>query len=109
MSPAIDVLVVFILVLPIAARWNDGAGAAIVQILSQPIDIERFVGQQGGELYVLNERRDADGVMTLPRQQNKPRQISQSIHQSNDFGGQPAFGAPDGLIASPPFAPLAFW
>jgi hypothetical protein len=47
--------------------------------------------------------------MAMARQQNEPCQISQSIHQGDDLGGQTAFGAPDGLISSPPFAPLAFW
>jgi hypothetical protein len=47
--------------------------------------------------------------MALSRQQNEPNQVSQGIHQGDDLGGQSTLGAPDGLILSPPFAPLAFW
>ena len=109
MAPAIDMRVVFILDLSIAPWRDDGDGATRVQILSQPVNVKRFVGQQRGELDILHERRDADGIMAMARQQNEPCQISQSIHQGDDLGGQTAFGAPDGLISSPPFAPLAFW
>src|SRR5918998_917896 len=33
----------------------------------------------------------------------------QGVDQGDDLGGQPAARAADGLISSPPFAPLAFW
>jgi len=109
MPPAIDMPVVFILDRSIALWRDNGGGPALVQVLSQPIDIKRLVGQQSRELNILNEGRNADGVMALSRQQNEPRQVPQGIHQGDNLGGQPAFGAPDGLISSPPFAPLAFW
>ena len=107
MAPAIDMRVVFILDLSIAPWRDDGDGATLVQILSQSVDVKCFVGQQRGELDILNERRGADAIMAPTRQQNEPRQVSQAIHQGDELGGQRAFGAPDGLISSPPFAPLA--
>jgi hypothetical protein len=44
--------------------------------------------------------------MTLARQQNKARQIAQGIDQKNDFRRQAAARFADGLILSPPFAPV---
>jgi hypothetical protein len=45
----------------------------------------------------------------LPRHQHKAHQIAQRIDHGHNLGGQSAFRAPDGLILSPPLAPVAFW
>src|ERR1700745_3055312 len=52
---------------------------------------------------------DTARIMALGGQQHKAHQVSQRVHQRDDFGRQSAARAPDGLILSPPFAPLAFW
>jgi hypothetical protein len=44
----------------------------------------------------------------LAGQEHEPSQIAQGVDQRHDFGRQTAFRAPDGLMESPPFAPLAF-
>jgi hypothetical protein len=75
----------------------------------QPIDIECFVSQQGIEGNVPDQGLDADCVMALTGKQHKTRQVSQGIHQGDDLGGQASSRSPDGLILSPPLAPLAFW
>jgi hypothetical protein len=41
--------------------------------------------------------------------QDKAHQVAKCIDQRHDFGCQAAFRAPDGLILSPPLAPVAFW
>ncbi len=48
-------------------------------------------------------------VMALTGQQHETDQASQGIHQGDDLGGQASSRSPDGLILSPPLAPLAFW
>jgi hypothetical protein len=45
----------------------------------------------------------------LAGKQFEPNEISQGIGEGQNFGGQSAFRASNGLIESPPFAPLAFW
>jgi hypothetical protein len=47
--------------------------------------------------------------MALAGQQHKADQASQGVNQGNNLGRQASSGTPDGLILSPPFAPLAFW
>jgi len=48
--------------------------------------------------------------MRLAGCQIEPRGVAQGIACGMDFGGQPAFAAPDGLLfAIPPFAPVLCW
>jgi hypothetical protein len=47
--------------------------------------------------------------MALARQEHEAHEVSQRIDQRDDLGRQPAARATDGLMVSPPFAPLAFW
>jgi hypothetical protein len=47
--------------------------------------------------------------MRLTGQQQEADQIAERIHLRDDLGRQAAARAPDGLSASPPFAPVAFW
>ncbi len=92
-----------------AARRDHRQGVAFVQFRSQPVGIEGLVAQQGIELNVLDEGTHPDHVIALAGQEHEARQIAQGIDQRYDLGRQTAFRAPDGLMASPPFAPLAFW
>ncbi len=64
-APSIHVLIVSDLLFPVGFRWDDGSGAALVQFRPQPIDIERFVGQQGINGNVPDQGLDADCVMAL--------------------------------------------
>ena len=109
MAPLVDVLVVGDLPYPVGFRWDDCSDAPLIQFRPQPIDVERFVAQQGVEVNLLDQGGDAYRVMALTRQEHETRQISQGIHQRDDLGGQASSGSPDGLILSPPLAPLAFW
>src|SRR3712207_8085004 len=68
-----------------------------------------FVAEQGAEIDAADERRHADAVVPLPGQQDEAHQIAERVDQGDDLGGQPAARAADGLMLSPPFAPLAFW
>jgi hypothetical protein len=46
--------------------------------------------------------------MPLARRQDEAHQIAQGIDHGHNLGRQAAARAADGLILSPPFAPLAF-
>ena len=76
----------------------------LVQNLGQPRVL--VVGDVMLDRYIWG---DAERIMALAGQQHKAHQVSQRVHQRDDFGRQSAARAPDGLILSPPFAPLAFW
>ena len=102
-------LVVIDLLYSVTARWDHRQGAALVQFRSQPVGIEGLVAQQGIEVKVLDEWSNPDHVVALTGQEHEAYEIAQSIDKGDNLGGQPAFRAPDGLMASPPFAPLAFW
>jgi hypothetical protein len=60
-------------------------------------------------LNIADQRLDTHHVVTLAGQEHEADQATQSIDEDNDLGRQTSSRAPDGLIASPPFAPLAFW
>ena len=53
----------------------------------------------------LDERRNADRVEALSRQQHEAHEIAERVGERQDFGRHAAFGAADGLALSPPFAP----
>jgi hypothetical protein len=84
-------------------------GAAIVQFGTNPVDIEGLVAKQGVEVDPGDQRRDAEAVVPLARQENETRQIAQRIDQRDDLGRQTAARSADGLILSPPLAPVPFW
>jgi hypothetical protein len=65
--------------------------------------------EQGSEGYALDQRRHAERVMALARQQHEAHEVAEGVDEGDDLGGQAAAGAADGLLPGPPFAPLAFW
>src|ERR1019366_3295954 len=73
------------------------------------IVIEAFVAEQCADLYPVEEGCDAGAVMPLPRQQHKAGKVAETIDQGDDLGRQAAARASDGLILSPPFAPVPCW
>ncbi len=50
----------------------------------------------------LDERRNTDCVMALPRHEREAHKIAERARQSEDFGGHAAFGFADGLARNPP-------
>ncbi len=91
---------------PIGLGRDHGGRPSGVQFRAQPIVVEGLVGQEGAELDVRDQRCDADAVVALARQQQEAGEIAQGIDQRHDLGGQTAARPADGLILSPPFAPL---
>ena len=94
---------------PVGLGRDDGDGASVVQLGADPVDVEGLVGKQGVEVDVGDQRRDADAVVTLTRQQDEARQSAERIDQRHDLGRQPAARSADGLILSPPLAPAPCW
>jgi len=106
--PTVHSFVVVQAGLAICLRRDDRSGAATIEFGPEPIGVEGFVTEQGVEGDAFDQRRHADRVVALARQQHKAHQIAESIDQGNDLGGQAAARAANGLILAPPFAPLAF-
>src|SRR3712207_2183283 len=109
MAPSIGVAVEVEAGLAVRLGRDHGGGAAGVEFGPEPVDVGGPVAEQGAEGDALDKRRHADGVVALARQQHEAHQVAQRVHQGDDLGGQAATGAADGLMLSPPFAPLAFW
>ena len=84
---------------------DDDLSAADVEVSDNGVAVERFVGDQRVEGQPLYERRHANRIEALPRQQHETHEIAKRIGQRQDFGGQAAFRTADGLALSPPFAP----
>jgi hypothetical protein len=86
---------------------DDGERAPLVEFGAQGIVVERLVANERRELDVCDQRLDADAVVTLSGKKNEADQVAQSICERHDFRGQAAARSADGLIESPPFAPVA--
>ncbi len=108
MPPFIDFLVVRDMCFAVSFGGNDGLCAARAQCIAQVIGVKGLIAEKGVEGQAFNQRRHADDFATLTWQQAEADQIAKGVHQGQNLGGQPAFRASDGLIESPPFAPLAF-
>ena len=106
MAPLVDLGVVRDGRRAICLRWDDGSGAAVVQDGAQRVVVERLVGNECFEIHPGDQRRDADAVVTLAGKQDKARQVAQRVDERDDLGGQSAARLADGLILSPPFAPV---
>src|SRR6185437_5883205 len=83
---------------------DDDLGSALAQLGDDRVAVESLVGDQRVKLHSVDQRRDADRVETLARQQHEAYEIAERIGQRQDFG-HPAFRSADGLTLSPPFAP----
>ena len=89
--------------------WDDGDGAPGVEFGPEPVGVEGPVTKQGTEGDAFDQGRHADCVVALTWQQDEARQVAEPIDEGNDLGRQAATRAANGLILSPPLAPLAFW
>src|ERR1700757_2514485 len=84
----------------------DGNRTAVVQAGAQLIVVEGFVGDKRLQVDILDQRLGTDAVMALTRQEYKASKIAERIDQRHNLGRQPAARVADGLIVSPPFAPV---
>ncbi len=84
---------------------DDDLGAPRIEVGNDRIAIEGLVSDQAAKIDTVQQRRDADCVETVSRQQLEAHEVAQRIGESKDLGRHAALGAADGLILSPPFAP----
>src|SRR5713101_8088018 len=84
---------------------NHDLGTALIEIGDDFVAVEGLVGDQRAEFDPLDERRDADGIEALSRQQDESDEGAQGVGEGEDFGRHAALGFADGLALSPPFAP----
>src|SRR5579871_264087 len=105
MPPLVHFCVVGDLGLSTGLRRNDCERAPLLQLCTYGVVIECFVGDERLEVDVLNQRHNADAVVTVAWKKNEADQVAQSVDEHQGFGGQAAARSADGLILSPPFAP----
>src|SRR5918997_2386806 len=108
-APAVHVAVEVDGALAVGLGWDHRGGTTIVEVRPEPVGVEGLVAEQGAEGDALDQRPHADAVVALAGQQDEAHRVAEGVDQGDDLGGQPAARAADGLISSPPFAPLAFW
>jgi len=72
------------------------------------ISIESLVAKESIKLQPFNQSWRTDNFAALAGVQGKPNEIAERICQRQNFRRQAALRASDGLILSPPLAPLAF-
>jgi len=100
MTPFVHLLIVGNNGPSVCLGGNDGESPSLIQFGAQSVIVKGLVRNEGFEGNVRDQRLDANAVMTLAGQQNKPHQIAQSIDQRNNLGRQPAPRRTDGLILS---------
>lgn len=79
--------------------------AALIEVIDDPIAVEGLVCQQTAKLEIMHEGCNADGIVSVSRQQVEADEIAQSICYSEDFCCPAAFGFSNRLILRPPLAP----
>ncbi len=64
---------------------DNGNGASLIQLGADPIDVKGLVGKQRIEVDAGDQRRHADAVVTLTREQDEAREVAQRIDQRHDL------------------------
>jgi hypothetical protein len=88
------------------AQRNDRFDVPASQTLAQPVGVERLVADEGQAGDAGHENIEAGDVVTLTRQEHEANQIAERIDERCNLGRQAAARLADGLILSPPFAPV---
>src|SRR6516225_9579287 len=88
------------------AERNDGLHVVGAQSFAQPAGIKSLVADQGQATDAGHESVEAVDVVPLARQKHEADQIAERIYDDRDLRRQAAARFADGLILSPPFAPV---
>ena len=88
------------------AQRNNGFDTTARELLSQPAGIECLVTNERQAGDAGQENVKAGDVVTLAGEEHKAHQIAKRIDQCGNLRGQAATRLADGLILSPPFAPV---
>ena len=108
MPPFIDFLVVRDVYFAISFGGNDGLCAALMQGVAQIIGVKGLIAEKSVKGQVVNQRRHTDDFAALTGQQAEATRLPRASTRARTLVVNPPFRASDGLIESPPFAPLAF-
>ncbi len=106
MAPSVHVDIVRYGLFAIGLRRDDGHRSSFIELGADGVGVEGFVGDQGVDDGAVEERVDADAVVTLAGQQHEFGEVAERIDQRQDLGGQAAARLADRLSCSPPFAPV---
>src|SRR5712691_2968407 len=88
------------------AQGNDSFDAVVSQTLAQPVRIECLVADKGQAGDAGHTNVKTCDVVMLAWQEHKADQIAERINERRNLRGQAAARLADGLILSPPFAPV---
>ena len=91
------------------AERNDGLHVVGAQSFTQPAGIKSLVADQGQAMDAGHESVKAGDVVPLAWQEHEADQIAERIDDDRDLRRQAAARFADGLILSPPFAPVPCW
>ncbi len=109
MPPFIHLLIVGNMSFTVLLGGDNSRSPAALKFGPQMIGVKSLIRQQGPEGQAVNQVWYANNLAALPGMQTETHEIAKSVNQSQNLGGQSPFGTSDGLIESPPLAPVAFW
>ena len=84
---------------------DDALGLAAVHRLKDPVGIESRIADQAAERPPLNQGGNRLSVVALAGQKLEDDRVAERVGQGHDLACRAPARAPDGLMASPPFAP----
>ena len=109
MTPFVNVKIAGHLAGTVGLRRDDGAGPPPIELGAQPIIVEGLVAEQSIECDSIDQWLDPDAVVALAGQKNEAYEIAERVDHCDDLGGQATSRPANGLISSPPFAPVPCW
>jgi hypothetical protein len=91
----------------LGSGWDDGFGAAGLDVLDNRLGSVAFVGQHGLGFPLTQEPQRLPTIGHWPGGHHKVQRLAQLIAQPVNFGRQPSSGTPQSLVRAPFFRPVA--
>lgn len=88
---------------------DDGLSACRLDVIENSMAVIGLVGEDMGRIEAGQQRDGRSGIAGIAACQEEADGAAECVDRDVPFGGQSASGAPQSLIASPPFWPVAAW
>lgn len=88
---------------------DDGLGACRLDVIKDGMAVIGLVGEDVGGIEAGQQRDGRSGIAGIAAGQDEADGAAERIDRDVPLGGQSASGAPQSLVADPPFWPVAAW
>ncbi len=102
MAPFVHLLVIGDFFGPTGVGRDDRQSAALVQLDTQAVAVERLIADECAERDAAKQRLRGEAVMALPGQEDEACEVAERIDERHELGGQAAARFADCPILGPP-------